>query len=70
MHFLPDVYITCETCGGKRFGEETLQVLYKGLNIFDILETTVEEAAKLFEVSIFVLCQESIENHASIISIL
>ncbi|MBN1423702.1 excinuclease ABC subunit UvrA [Candidatus Fermentibacteria bacterium] len=48
MHFLPDVYVTCEQCGGRRFGEETLAVKYKGLSISDILNTTVEEAVTLF----------------------
>jgi len=48
MHFLPDVYVTCEVCGGRRYDRETLQVKYKGLNIADILELTVEEALELF----------------------
>ncbi len=48
MHFLPDVYVPCEECHGKRYNEETLQVLYKGKNIYDILEMTVEEALIFF----------------------
>ncbi|MDX1632977.1 MAG: excinuclease ABC subunit UvrA, partial [Thermoanaerobaculia bacterium] len=48
MHFLPDVYVTCEVCGGKRYDRETLQVRYKGMNIADILDLTVEEALERF----------------------
>lgn len=48
MHFLPDVYVPCEECGGKRYNEETLQVTYKGKNIYDVLEMTVEEAIDFF----------------------
>lgn len=48
MHFLPDVYVPCEECGGKRYNEETLQVTYKGKNIYDVLEMTVEEALEFF----------------------
>jgi excinuclease ABC subunit A len=48
MHFLPDVYITCDVCKGKRFNRETLEVLYKGKNIDDVLEMTVEEAYAFF----------------------
>ncbi len=48
MHFLPDVYVPCEECGGKRYNEETLQVTYKGKNIFDILDMSVEEAIDFF----------------------
>lgn len=48
MHFLPDVYVPCEECGGKRYNEETLQVTYKGKNIFDVLDMSVEEAIDFF----------------------
>ncbi len=49
MHFLPDVYVPCEQCEGKRYNEETLQVTYKDKNIYDILEITVEEALDFFD---------------------
>ena len=49
MNFLPDVYVKCESCGGKRYNEETLQVTYKGKNIYDVLEMTVEDALHFFE---------------------
>jgi excinuclease ABC subunit A len=49
MHFLPTVYVPCDICGGKRFMKETLDVKYKGKNIYDILRMTVEEALKFFE---------------------
>jgi excinuclease ABC subunit A len=48
MHFLPDVYVTCEVCKGKRYGRETLEVRYKGLNIAEVLDLTVEQARELF----------------------
>lgn len=48
MHFLPDVYVTCEVCQGKRFSRETLEVHYKGLSIADVLDLTVEQARELF----------------------
>lgn len=49
MHFLPDVYVPCEVCGGKRYNRETLDVLYKGKSIFDVLDMTVEEALEFFK---------------------
>lgn len=49
MHFLPDIYVPCEVCGGKRYNRETLEVRYKGKNISDILEMTVEEACEFFK---------------------
>lgn len=48
MNFLPDVYVPCEVCGGKRYNRETLEVKYKGKTISDILEMTVEEALEFF----------------------
>ena len=49
MHFLPDVYVPCEVCGGKRYNRETLEVKYKGKNIYDVLDMTVEEALDFFK---------------------
>ncbi|HIW02933.1 MAG TPA: excinuclease ABC subunit UvrA [Candidatus Protoclostridium stercorigallinarum] len=49
MHFMSDVYVPCEVCGGKRYNRETLQVKYRGKNIYDVLEMTVEEACSFFE---------------------
>ncbi len=49
MHFLPDVYVPCEVCHGKRYNRETLEVRYKGKNIYEVLDMTVEEACKFFE---------------------
>lgn len=48
MHFLPDVYVTCETCHGKRYNREALEILYKGKTIADVLEMTVEKACDFF----------------------
>ncbi len=49
MHFLPDIYVPCEVCKGKRYNRETLEVLYKGKSIYDVLEMTVDEGLKFFE---------------------
>ena len=48
MHFLPPVYVTCESCGGKRYNRETLEITYKGMNIADVLAMTVDEAVNFF----------------------
>ena len=49
MHFLADIYVPCEVCHGKRYNRETLEVKYKGKNIYEVLDMTVEEAVKFFE---------------------
>ncbi|MDO4443683.1 MAG: excinuclease ABC subunit UvrA [Slackia sp.] len=49
MHFLPDVYVPCEVCGGKRYNRETLQVTYRGKSVYDVLDMTVEEALEFFK---------------------
>ncbi len=49
MHFLPDIFVTCETCGGKRYNRETLEVLYRGMSIADALDLNVEQAIEQFE---------------------
>ena len=49
MNFLPDVYVRCDSCNGKRYNEETLQVTYKGKNIYEVLEMTVEDSLSFFE---------------------
>lgn len=48
MHFLPDVYVPCDVCNGKRYNRETLEVRYKGKNIYEVLDMTVEEASEFF----------------------
>ena len=48
MHFLPDIFVPCEVCGGKRYNRETLEVRYKGKNIFEVLDMTIEEACEFF----------------------
>jgi excinuclease ABC subunit A len=49
MHFLPDVYVPCDVCGGKRYNRETLEIRYRGKNIYEVLEMTVEDAARFFQ---------------------
>ena len=49
MHFLPDVFVTCEVCSGRRYNRETLEVLFKGKSIADVLEMTVQEATSFFQ---------------------
>ena len=49
MHFLPDVYVPCEVCKGKRYNRETLEVKYKGKNIADVLDMTIDEAVEFFK---------------------
>ena len=48
MHFLPDIYVPCDTCAGKRYNRETLDIRYKGKNINEVLDMTVEDAAEFF----------------------
>ena len=57
MHFLPDVYVPCEVCGGRRYNRETLEVRYKGKTIYDVLDMTVEEALEFFKNSDTVRCR-------------
>src|SRR5262249_32935206 len=63
MHFLPDIYVTCDVCGGKRYNRETLQVHYKGKSIAEILALTVEQALELFQniPSIATICRTLFE---------
>ena len=49
MYFLPDIYVPCEVCHGKRYNEQTLEVRYKGKNIYEVLDMTVDEACEFFE---------------------
>lgn len=49
MHFLPDVYVPCEVCKGKRYNRETLEIRYKGKNISDVLDMTVDDAVEFFK---------------------
>ncbi|WP_241613996.1 hypothetical protein, partial [Rosenbergiella epipactidis] len=49
MHFLPDVYVPCDQCQGKRYNRETLEIKYKGKNIHEVLDMTIEEAKDFFE---------------------
>ena len=49
MHFLPDIFVPCEVCGGKRYNRETLEVRYKGKNIAEVLDMTIEEACEFFK---------------------
>ena len=48
MHFLPDIYVACDVCNGKRYNRETLEVRYKGKNIYEVLDMTCEEASEFF----------------------
>jgi excinuclease ABC subunit A len=49
MHFLPDIYVPCEVCDGKRYNRETLEITYKGKNIFEVLDLTIEDAREFFD---------------------
>ncbi len=62
MHFLPDVYVPCEVCGGKRYNRETLEVKYKGKSIYDVLNMTVEEALEFFQ-----KCSDNPEKNTDIV---
>jgi excinuclease ABC subunit A len=63
MHFLPDIYVTCDVCGGKRYNRETLQIQYKGRSIADILALTAEQALEVFEniPSIATICRTLVD---------
>ncbi len=49
MHFLPDIYVPCEVCDGRRYNRETLEITYKGKNIFEVLDLTIEDAREFFD---------------------
>ena len=62
MHFLPDVYVSCEQCGGKRYNNETLEVTYKGKNINDVLELTIENALKQAKFNNILFCDKDLKE--------